>query len=177
MTGTMFKKQKKNLCPTATCGNRSPLLTVEGSRPADLSVAPCSRLDQARAAFSQSTFTFSCWVESIDHTADYHTWTTLKTLLQRAERRTDTHLHSPAHRMKCFKDKSATAAFIKTKLEKFCKTNSQKYLFNIFLICPPLTRLFKTKKYCFCFRLRGPQSPEEKPLSPKTSEKTPQNLK
>lgn len=129
MTGTMFKKQKKNLCPTATCGNRSPLLTVEGSRPADLSVAPCSRLDQARAAFSQSTFTFCCWVKSIDHTADYHTWTTLKTLLQRAERRTDTHLHSPAHRMKCFKDKSATAAFIKTKLENFCKTKSIYFTF------------------------------------------------
>lgn len=54
-----------------------------------------------------------------------------------------THLHSSPHRMKCVKDKSATAAFIRTSHEICCKTNSQNSGFFYVIFSYKILFLFK----------------------------------
>lgn len=82
MTAT---KLRHNLFFPATARAQAEPLVID-SKGQQSSRPLCGSLFPPRSAFfTQSSFTFSRRVESIDHSADYHTWTALKTLLQRAE--------------------------------------------------------------------------------------------
>lgn len=123
----------------------------------------------SRCLFTQSSFTFSRWVESIDHSADYHTWTALKTLLQRAERAGWGGIHTSAlfapqdemrkrQKCDCSLHKDEPWNMLQNEQPKF----RFFYVFFFFLKCAPLT--YFSYKTLFLFKMICLQSPEEKPL-------------